>query len=75
MNNYQDFDLVRYNEKELVFSSKEDFKQALQEFKSDNDIIATFESEGRLKTILISAEVMTQYRNQELAIYAEEELA
>ncbi|MGM0369289.1 MAG: hypothetical protein ACQEP9_02570 [Bacillota bacterium] len=74
MNNYKDFKLIRYSDEELVFSSKKDFKQALQEFKSENDIIASFESDGKLKTILISSEIITKYRNDEINIYAEEKI-
>lgn len=74
MNNYKDFALRRYNEEELVFNSKEDFKKALQEFKSENDILASYEADGRLKTILISSEILTKYRNDEIKIYAEERI-
>lgn len=74
MNNYKDFALRRYNEEELVFNSKEDFKKALQEFKSENDVLASYEADGRLKTILISSEILTKYRNDEIKIYAEERI-
>ncbi|MFO7820261.1 MAG: hypothetical protein R6V17_08520 [Halanaerobacter sp.] len=74
MNNYKDFTLRRYNEEELVFNSKDDFKKALQEFKSENDILASYETDGRLKTILISSEILTKYRNSEIEIYAEEKI-
>jgi hypothetical protein len=74
VNNYKDFKLIRYSDEELVFSNKKDFKQALQEFKSENDIIASFESDGKLKTILISSEIITKYRNDEINIYAEEKI-
>ena len=75
MNNYKDFELVRYNDEELVFKNKSDFKQALQEFKSENDILASFVVDTKLKTVLISSEILTHYRNDEINIYAEESIS
>ncbi|MCK4260659.1 MAG: hypothetical protein KAX49_16905 [Halanaerobiales bacterium] len=74
MLNFKEFNLVRYSEDEIVFSSRRDLVNAIQEFSSGNDIVVTYRDGNKLCSIIIMASCLTKFRNGDLLLSAEEEL-
>ena len=74
MLNLKEFILVRYSTDEIVFQSRRDLVNALQEFSNDNDIVVTYRDGNKMRSILLMANTLSRFRNGEVAISAEEEV-
>lgn len=74
MLNLKEFSVARYTDTEIVFQSRRDLVNALQEFSNDNDIVITYRDGNKMRSIVLMAKTLSRFRNGEVSISAEEEL-
>lgn len=74
MLNLKEFNLVRFTEDEIVFQSRRDLVNALQEFSNDNDIVVSYQQGNKMRSIVLMASTLTRFRSGEVLISAEEEV-
>lgn len=74
MLNLKEFNLVRFADNEIVFKSRRDLVNAMQEFSNDNDIVVSYQEGNKIRSILLMANILTRFRNGEVAMSAEEDV-